>query len=137
MTALFSKEWIANNPVSAITAFATLLLSILTAMLSLKIYNDLVEEVSAEEQRRRDYDHRASEFVHQRQLLVSDDVSWFKQCYIKLRTEWPLGALIVGYRGDPYLKSQRLLVIWGATLITMVLNVRSRIKHLISFCAMA
>ena len=137
MTALFSKEWIANNPVSAITAFATLLLSILTAMLSLKIYNDLVEEVSAEEQRRRDYDHRASEFAHQRQLLESDDVSWFKQCYIKLRTEWPLGALVAGYRGDPYLKSQRLLVVWGALLITMVLTVRSRTKRVLPFCAIA
>lgn len=128
MTALFSKEWITNNPVSAITAFSTLVLSIFTAMLSLKIYNDLVEEVSAQEQRRRDYEHRASEFVHQRQLLDSTDVSWFKQCCIKLRTEWPVGAMVFGYRGDPYLKSQRLLVIWGATLITMVLNVCRPIK---------
>jgi hypothetical protein len=120
---LFSKEWITNNPVSAITAFSTLFLSLVTTLLSVKIYNDLVSEVSAEDQERESYEYRTSAFVQQRQLLERDDVSWFAQAHIKLRTEWPIGAFVFGYAGDPYLKSQRLLVMWGAVLIGMVLNV--------------
>ena len=123
VSALFSKEWITNNPVSAIAAFSTLFLSILTSILSLRIYNDLVAEVSDIEHERQEYEHRTSVFVHQRQMLERDDVSWFMQTSIKLRTDWPFGALLFGYSGDPYLKSQRLLVVWGGVLIGMVLNV--------------
>ena len=120
---LFSKEWLKENPVSAITAFATLGLSILTTCLALQVYKDLVREISAEQRRRESYEQRTSTFVQKRQLLERLDVSWFQKLLIKMRSDWPFGALVAGYNGDPFLKSQRLLVFWAAILIGMVLNV--------------
>ena len=119
---LFSKEWIKNNPVSAITAFSTLLLSIMTTILSLRIYKNLIAEITAEESERKAYEFRTSEFVRHRQLLEKE-VSWFLQAWIKLRTEWPLGAFLFGFSGDPYERSQRLLVLWAGILVGMVLTV--------------
>ena len=77
------KEWIKNNPVSAITAFSTLLLSIMTTILSLRIYKNLIAEITAEESERKAYEFRTSEFVRHRQLLEKE-VSWFLQAWIKL-----------------------------------------------------
>eukprot|EP01047_Picozoa_sp_COSAG01_P058892 COSAG01_NODE_6998_length_3398_cov_19.689603_2_plen_493_part_01 len=119
---LFSKEWIMNNPVSAITAFSTLLLSIMTTIQSLRVYKALLAEVSDEQLRREQYEYRTSEFAMKRQQL-DKDVSWFFTSAIKLRSEWPLGAFLCGYPGDPYLKSQRLLVLWASILVSMVLSV--------------
>lgn len=126
---LFSKEWLRANPVSAITAFAALGLSILTTCLALQVYNDLVREVSVEQRRRESYEQRTSQFVQKRQLLERPDVSWFEKLLVKMRSDWPLGALVAGYTGDPFLKSQRLLVFWGAILVGMVLNVSIPTKH--------
>jgi hypothetical protein len=120
---LFSKEWLETNPVSAITALATMILSILTTCLALRVYNELIREISEEERRRESYEQRTSLFVQKQQLLDRPDVSWFHKLLIKMRSDWPLGALVAGYTGDPFLKSQRLLVFWAAILIGMVLNV--------------
>jgi hypothetical protein len=112
-----------NNPVSAITAFSTLGFSFVTTLLSVRIYKELVREVSADERAREQYEFRSSVFVQKRQMIDDDTVSWFTKSFVKLRSEWPLGALICGYSGDPFLRSQRLVVLWGSILIGMVLNV--------------
>ena len=96
VASLFDKEWISHNPVSAITAFVTLGFSIITTMLAIRVYKDLIREVTDPASERNDYETRTSEFVRHRQLLERDDVNWLRHLAIKLRTDWPVGALLLG-----------------------------------------
>ena len=120
---VFSIVWMINNPASAIVALSTLALSIVTTFWSLKIYKQLVRAVSTAERMNDQYEYQASEFVRKRQMLEDEDVSYLTRIEIKLRTQWAIGALFGGYGGDPYLRTHRLLVLWGGVLIGMVLNV--------------
>lgn len=117
---VFSIAWLINNPASAIVALCTLALSCVTTFWAIRVYRNLVRAISTAEQLQQEYELRSSEFVRKRQMLEDPDLSWFTKCEIKLRNAWMIGALVAGYPGDPYLRSHRLLVLWGGVLIGMV-----------------
>ncbi len=120
---VFSVAWLTSNRAGAIVALCTLAVSFATALWAIKIYKHLVRVVSTAEQLKEEYELRSSEFLRKRQMLEDPDVSWFTKCEINLRNGWMVGALVAGYPGDPYLRSHRLLVLWGGVLVGMVLNV--------------
>jgi hypothetical protein len=115
--AILDKEWLKRNPVSAIIALVTTLLSLVSMAVAIKIYQHLVRKVSTAELLREQYELRSSRFARKRQLLSLDNVSIFHKLAIDLRIQWPLAAIVLGYRGDPYLKSHRFVVVWLGILI--------------------
>jgi len=120
---IFSKEWLQNNPVSAIIAFSSLIFSIWFTWLGVRVYKERLAEVDGGEHDRQNYDLRSSEFARMCQLIDNVDISWFRRVVIQLRIKWPLGAVLFGYSGDPYTRHERMLVIWTTAQIACVLNV--------------
>ena len=117
-----------NNPTSAITAFGTLFLSIVTTIYAVLAYMKQRKMISTEDVLRDEYDMMTSEYAQKLLMLADPHVDFFHKFLIKLRVEWTLGACFIAYSGDPNLRSHRLLIVWATFLMAMVFTVIFLVK---------